>query len=267
MFLRAIACEVVFREICVCASRSINQVDLEFLSQGYHDNPESGLAKLQGQIDELEPNRYDAVLLGYGLCNNMVAGLRAPPHTQLVIPRAHDCITFFLGSKERYMEHFGDNPGTYFYTAGWLEYRHRGGERVDRRQGAGLGESQSYDEMVAQYGEDNAEYLMEVLGNWTNNYSRGLFIGFDFSAHLPYREEARQICDERGWDFVEVPGDLRLLQTWLDGPWPEDEFLVVPPGHRVLPSHDENILQIAPTAGPGLDPVAGPAPSSDLPAR
>ena len=130
-----------------------------------------------------------------------------------------------------------------------------------------MGESQSYDEMVAQYGEDNAEYLMEVLGNWTNNYSRGLFIGFDFSAHLPYREEARQICDERGWDFVEVPGDLRLLQTWLDGPWPEDEFLVVPPGHRVLPSHDENILQIAPTAGPGLDPVAGPAPSSDLPAR
>jgi len=38
-----------------------------------------------------------------------------------VVPRAHDCITLLLGSKERYAKLFGERPGTYWYSAGWLE--------------------------------------------------------------------------------------------------------------------------------------------------
>lgn len=122
----------------MAAARSVNLVDLEFLTQGYHDNPEIGRARLQEKIDSLPQGRYDAVLLVYALCNNMLVGLRAQD-IPVVIPRAHDCITFFMGSKDRYARYFRQHPGTYYYTSGWLEYQHRGGERLPHTQVSGLG--------------------------------------------------------------------------------------------------------------------------------
>lgn len=243
MFLKVIACEVAFREICYCSARSPNQIEPEFLSQGYHDNPDVGIQRIQDRIDAVEPNRFDAVLIGYGLCNNMLKGLRAG-NTPLLIPRAHDCITFFLGSKTRYSEHFNASPGTYYYTSGWLEHRERGNERPARRQGAALGGDTSYETFVEKYGEENAKFLMDTLWDWTKHYKRGVFIDFEFSTHLPYKDEARDICDKRGWQFETVMGDLTLLQTWLDGPWPQDAFLTVQPGQTIQPSYDETIIQI-----------------------
>ena len=47
-------------------------------------------------------------------------GAGRPQHS-LVVPRAHDCITLFLGSKERYLDYFQTHPGVYFKTSGWIE--------------------------------------------------------------------------------------------------------------------------------------------------
>ena len=247
MFLKVIACEISFREICHCAARSPNQFDFEFLSQGYHDNPLIGIERIQERLDAIGgSDGVDAVLLGYGLCNNMLSGLRAPAAADLVIPRAHDCITFFLGSKETYRDYFLAHPGTYYFTTGWLEHRQRGGERLERMQGAGLGTQMDNQSLVDKYGEENAAYLLEVMGGWTANYERGLFIDFEFSSHLPHREMARALCQERGWQYDEVQGDLTLFQRWLDGDWPDADFLVVPAGQSVQPSYDDNIIQIEP---------------------
>ena len=246
MFLKVIACEVAFREICACAARSVNQIDLDFLSQGYHDNPEVGICRIQDRIDAVEPGRYDAVLVGYGLCNTMLSGLRAPAHTRLVVARAHDCITFFLGSRERYGEFFRQNSGTYYFTAGWLEHRMRGGERPQRNQAIGLGSQFNYEELVERHGEENARYLMGVMEGWSSHYTHGMFIDFDFSTHLPHKEEARIICEERGWQYGEIAGDLTLLQRWLDADWLTEDFLMVPPGELIRPSYDDSIIQIEP---------------------
>ena len=243
MFLKIIACEIAFREICACAARSINLFDMEFLSQGYHANPEVGIQRIQDRIDAVQPDRFDGILVGYGLCNNMLLGLKAG-QTPLIIPRAHDCITFLLGSKERYREVFSEAPGTYYYTAGWLEHRQRGGERVERKQGAELGAQGKYEEMVEKYGEDNARYLMEAMNSWTQNYTRGLLIDFEFTSHLPVKEQAKEICRKRGWKYEEIQGDLTLLQNWLDGRWPVDDFLIVKSGEQVLPSYDDRIVRI-----------------------
>ena len=129
MLLKIIACEISFREICMAAAQSVNVAELEFLTQGYHDNPDIGRALLQEKIDSVENGKYDAILLGYALCNNMLVGLKTD-NVPLVIPRAHDCITFFFGSKEQYMEYYNSRPGTYYYTSGWLEHRKRKSERV-----------------------------------------------------------------------------------------------------------------------------------------
>ena len=244
MFLKVISCEIAFREICACAARSVNLLDFEFLSQGYHDNPEIGVCRIQERIDAVEEGQFDAILLGYGLCNTMLNGVRAPSHTPLVLLRAHDCITFFLGSKEHYSKFFVEHPGTYYFTSGWLEHRERGGERPDRKQGAGLGTQLEYEEMVAKYGEENARYLVSVMGGWTEHYTRGVFIDFDFTSHLPHKEQVRALCEERGWKYEEVKGDLSLLQKWLDGEWSEEAILIVPPGQQVHPSYDDQIIQI-----------------------
>ena len=137
MFLRVIACEIAFRELCHAAATSPNLVDFDFLTQGYHDVPGTGRAELQKQIDAVPAGRYDAIILGYGLCSNILTGLTTS-HTPLVIPRAHDCITFFLGSKERYQDFFTAHPGTYYYTSGWLECAKRRGSTGPIWGGASL---------------------------------------------------------------------------------------------------------------------------------
>ena len=49
-------------------------------------------------MDRTPEGVYDAILLGYGLCGNGLAGVTAR-HTRLVLPRAHDCIGILMGSR------------------------------------------------------------------------------------------------------------------------------------------------------------------------
>jgi hypothetical protein len=181
-------------------------------------------------------------------------------HTQLVVPRAHDCITFFLGSKERYQECFNAKPGTYYYTSGWLECAKRRGSKgpiwggASLPAGANTGAKGAYDEWVRKYGEDQAKYLLEEMSRWTDSYSHGTLIAFDFVKHLKLREEVQKICQERGWDFDELPGDMRLLHKLIEGEWTDADFLVVPPGQRIIATNDEKVI--------GTEPAPPPAPAS-----
>jgi len=249
MLLKVIACEIAFREICYLAARAQNVVDLEFLTQGHHDVPAAGREDIQQRINAVPQGKYDAILIGYGLCSNILDGIKAT-HTPLVIPRAHDCITFFLGSARRYQEFFDSHPGTYYYTSGWLECRKRRGD--DIKQGAAFflpasslpGAKKAYQEWVDKYGEERAQYLLEVLGTWSESYSHGVLIDFDFTKPLRLSEEVSKICSERGWKFEEVQGELGLLERWLGGDWKAEEFLVVRPGEEVGPTHDEKIIGV-----------------------
>jgi hypothetical protein len=248
MFFKVIACEIVLREICFLAAQSPHLVDLEFLPQGYHDDPPKGRGFLQQHINAVPPGKYDAILLGYGLCGNIITGLKAN-HTRLVIPRAHDCITFFLGSNARYQNQLEQRPGAYYYTAGWLEVLIRRGEKtapestqfLPTRAGAIGNVNRSYDEWVKKYGVEQAQYLMEVMDQWTGHYTHGVLSQYDFTKVLALREEVQCICASRGWEFEELEGDLRLLRHWLNGEW-QEEFLIVQPGEEVVPSYDAHVI-------------------------
>ncbi|MFA6543190.1 MAG: DUF1638 domain-containing protein [Limisphaerales bacterium] len=261
-FFKIIACEIAVREISFVASQSPHLVDMEFLTQGLHDNPSAGCGEIQRRIDAVPAGKYDAILLGYGLCGNILRGIR-PRHTPLVIPRAHDCITFFLGSKERYQQRQAGHVGSYYYSSGWLECRQRRGENsppvgimaMPMRAGAAQSTDSIRSEMIRKYGEDGAAYLLEMMSEWTQHYTHGALIEFDFTRVLGLGEQVRAICRERGWEFEEVNGDLGLLRRWVIGEWNEKDFLVVQPEQQIAPCHDERII-LAEAAGQPGKPMA-----------
>lgn len=240
--IRVIACEVLFREICQCAARARSVIDLQFLRRGLHSNPDELRAALQTLIDETDESQDEAIAFGYGLCSNGLAGLRARG-LPLVIPRAHDCITLLLGSREAYDRVFSDRPGTYYYTGGWIE---RGDDRVPRRPEDGAGLEASFEELVAKYGRDNAEYLWELQSSWVRYYTHAAHIDTALGDVASYRAYTQRVAAERGWQFEDLPGHLGLLQALLDGDWDDDRFLVVPPGHQALQRVGPEVL----TSGP-----------------
>jgi hypothetical protein len=249
----AITCSVLYREICAAAAVSPNRIDLDFVDQGLHDRGGGPMAvELQRRIDAADAGAPDAVLLGFALCNNGVAGLRAG-RAPLVVPRAHDCITLLLGSKERYREVFDGHPGSYYLSGGWIERATRPMEPLAPGQapeGTGWDREKTLAAYVEKYGEENAKYLMETLHGWSANYQRIVFIDNGLGDAGACRLEARRRAADRNLEYVEVQGDNRLMRRLTDGPpWDEGEFLVVPPGREVRPSYDERIVEAREPSG------------------
>ncbi len=238
--MKLISCEIFFREMCAAVARSPHYVDIEFLPKGLHDiGSAKMLARMQEAVDRVQ--NYDAILLGYGLCNNGLAGLTART-IPVVLPRAHDCITMFLGSKERYLEYFYAHPGVYFKTTGWIERGEANGELHQLSVQNQLGIDMAFEKLVAKYGEENARYIYDQLGGLTKNYGQFTFIEMGVEPNGGFEQHTREEAQERGWKFEKVQGDLSMIQRLVDGIWDEKEFLVVPPGSRVVTNFNESIV-------------------------
>jgi hypothetical protein len=228
----AIVCDVLRGECLHYGERCGNDLSWEFLEQRLHNEPNRLRSELMRTIEEA-PGDVDAVLLFYGLCSNGVEGIRALA-APLVIPRAHDCITLFLGSRERYDRYFVENPGTYWFTAGWID------------TGA-MPSPERYEELVRQYaamyGEENAEYLVEMTeGSWVRHYHSAAFVDLGIRDATEYVAYTRRCAEHFGWGCDLVAGDPRLIESLLAGEWDPHEFLVVPPGRKVVATHDARII-------------------------
>ena len=244
MRLKLITCEIFYREFCSVIAQSPNTVDMEFLPKGLHDIGSEGMReRIQAVVDRVDDPRFEAVLLGYGLCNNGIVGLTARKYP-LVIPRAHDCITLFLGSGQRYLDYFNSQPGVYFKTSGWIERGKADGELSQLSVGKVLGVGQDYADLVARYGEDNAKYLWSELGDLTKNYSQITYIEMGVGPREAFEREAREEAAKRGWKFEKLAGDLGIIQRLVDGIWDEKEFLVVPPGRQVAADYSGGLISI-----------------------
>lgn len=248
MRLKLISCEIFHREMCAVVARSTNQVDIEFLQKGLHDMPAADMrARLQAVVDAVPTGVYDAIVLGYALCNNGLSGLTARS-APLVLTRAHDCISLFMGSRARYREYFFENPGVYFKTTGWIERDRTEGDLRQLTIQHKNGMDRSYEELVAQYGEDNAQFLFEQLCDVTRNYKQITFIEMGVEPDDRFERASRDLATSRGWSFAKLPGNMRLMQDLVDGRWLAEDFLVVPPGHRIVATQDESIVRAVPVS-------------------
>ena len=243
-----IGCEIIYREACLLAARAANRVDVEFLRKGLHDLETAEMsARVQAAIDAVDPaDGYEAILLGYARCNDGLVGVTARG-IPLVIPRAHDCITLFFGSRGAYKAYFDASPGTYYMTTGWSE-RNLSGEGELARPAYGregvmgkLGLADTYEQLVAKYGKENADFIAETIGDWTKNYSRMLYLEMGVCEESPFIDVARRTAEQRGWQFERRGGDWSLLEKLFAGRWDED-FVIVQPGERLIARNDDRVL-------------------------
>ena len=237
---KLIACEVLFRECAAAMASCPAIVDPEFVPKGLHDMGEGPMSKrLQEIIDSVDQSRYDAILLAYGLCNYGTRGLHAS--IPLVLPRAHDCITLLLGSRQRYDEYFAGNPGTFFKSSGWIE-RDADPNASPASITAKLGMDHNRAALVEQYGEENADFLMESMGDWFHNYRKLAFIDTGVGDRVRYLKVAGDQAREKGWELETVAGSRVLLERLLAGAWDPDDFLVLQPGEAIDASWDARIV-------------------------
>ena len=223
-----IGCEIMFREICFCAAKSRNIIDIAFMPKRLHDVGSARMAqKLQEEIDKTASSKYDAILLCYGLCNNGIIGLSSAS-LPIVVPKAHDCITLLMGSRERYNEYFRHNPGTFYQSPGWIERDEdsRGNEQSVTSQ---LGMNRTWQEYAEKYGEENAKYIMQTLGGWHGRYRKLAYIDTKTGDSRLYKEAAKSRAFEHQWEYEEIEGDTGLIMRLMDGEWDGGDFFVAPP--------------------------------------
>lgn len=247
MRIKLIACKVMTREISLLAARSPHYIDITWLRQGLHNEPERLRQTLQEVIDQIdagthlgscqqEVGGYDAIVLGYGLCSNGIVGVGSNQYP-VVVPRAHDCITLFLGSKERYRQLFDANDGgIYWYTDGWIENSIMPSRTL---------RDQLYEQYAELYGEENADYLIEMDHGWYANYQAAIYLS-------PFEGESGQgkafTQDAAAffhWKYMEQRQDPRLFEQMLSGDWDPEQFLVVPAGAVVAPSYEEETIVVS----------------------
>ncbi len=242
--LKLISCEVFYRELTAIVAQSPHVVDVQFLQKGLHDiGAVDMLARIQSAVDAVDPCLYDAILMGYGLCNNGLAGLTARS-IPIVLPRANDCISLFMGSSRRYLNYFQQNPGVYFMTTGWRERGEAAGELKQISIPQQMGMNSTLEELIAKYGEDNARYLYDTLVDNTQHYSQYTYIDMNHPLDAHYIVETQREAERRNWRFSCIPGDPAMLIRLINGPWNSEEFLTLKPGQHVKPTYEnERIVE------------------------
>ena len=227
MRLKFVTCKVMQREAYLCASRSRNIIDIVQMPQGLHDTPDLLRSEVQKELDktaDVSGKSYDAVLLGYCLCSNGITGLHSD--IPVVVARGHDCMTLLLGSRHRYQDYFDTHKGIYWYSIGWIEQCNTfrpGKERFEK----------ILSEYTDKYGEDNAQYLMEMEQNWINEYKRATFIDWGLQGTQAAKAYTRECAAFMHWEYDEIKGNPSLMQRLLDGDWDDEDFLVVKPGQTI----------------------------------
>lgn len=248
--LALVACRVLEAEVQHFLPEAPHVVRTEFLELGLHDRPAVLRTALSEAIARAEADpQVEAVALVYGVCGLGSIGL-APRRCPLVLPRAHDCLTLFLGSKERYAEVMRRTPDIYWYTPGWNRARRVPGP--DR-------EANLRAEYTEKFGAEDAEVLLEMERDQHRQHGRAGYTDFALADHEKEKHYAEHCAAWLGWPCEEHRGNASLLRALLAGDWDADRFVVVRPGEQTAFSADDAIVKPAPAAPA---PAIPPAPAS-----
>lgn len=188
---------------------------VKFLDQNLHRTPDLMPEIIQEAVDAVKAEA-SMIVLGYGLCSNGIAGVKAPGQG-LIVPRVHDCIALFLGSREKYQRAFSDNAGTYYLSPGWV---------AEKKDPLGYLES----DYVPRVGRETAEWaLREEL----KHYTCISLIDTGVKDVVPLRERALENARFLEKEYDEVKGSNEYFKKLLFGPYNEEDFLHIEAGEVI----------------------------------
>lgn len=234
-----IGCGILKREIESIKASCTSLVSSELLPDSLHDQPTRLHSLLRQAISRAENvPEVDAVVLVYGACGMAVAGL-APGRCRLVVPRAHDCVTLFLGSKERYAACMRSDPSLFWYIPGWCRTRRVPGP--DREP-----------TMRAEYSErfdaEQVNALIEMDREGLAHHSRAAYTDIGLPGDDEQLSYTERCMDCLGWSLQKEQGDPSLMSDLLAGKWDERRFLVVRPGEQIAPcAEGDAIIKAVPS--------------------
>ncbi len=211
MKLKFIGCEVLKKEWEYLGAEQIG--DCEYLDFDLHRYPEKLKEELQKTI--LNNQNYDRLVLGYCRCSNMLFGLYSP-QTEMVCPTTHDCIGLFLGSTQRHLEYINKNPGTFYLSQGFLDYK--------------LNPYHLTLKNFEEYGEKKGKKLIKLL---YGDYNRCLFISTpgikNQEEYQEYLDRSAEVTAYFKWDLEITEGDPSIMQALVKGQ-KHPEILLISPG-------------------------------------
>lgn len=210
-----IACRVMEPEI-EALKKEDDHIATYYLDQGLHRTPAKMAGQVQARVDQADATA-DRIVLGYGLCSNGIVGVKARARG-LIVPRCHDCIAFFLGSPQAYLDDFHSRPGSYYLTPGWI---------AERKDPLSIIE----DEYVPRYGRETAEWAKrEEL----KHYTHIVLVDTGVADLAPMRAVARKNARFFRMEYLEIRGNSReFFKKLSQGPYGPDEFILLPPGAEI----------------------------------
>ena len=242
--LAVLACDVMKDEIALHTAGATHLVETRFFEIFLHDRPDHLREILQRELDAVDARPdIDAVVMVYGLCGRGTVGLRPRRH-RLVIPRAHDCITLFMGSKEAYSDHQRRCPTCYYYTPGW--------NRSRRVPGPEMFEAMRRD-LATRFDDDDIDFLIESQHEQLALHDTATYLDLGTAAADEEASYAGKCAEFMGWKFERQAGDPGLLKDLLWGRWDAERFLILEPGQQLGQATDESIMR-ADDPGPPAAP-------------
>lgn len=236
-----IACDVFADELNALGGKAPPWTCIRWLEMGLHDRPDALRREVQAVIDEWDAaGDFDEIVLAYGLCGNGLLGIEAR-RKRLVLPRAHDCISVLLGGPRAHESLLKENPGTYFYSPGWIRNRRvPGPDRAAYLQ----------EEYSRRYPDDPdiIEDLLEADALAFSHHNCAAYV--DITGDAGAEAYCRGCAHHMGWQYRRLAGDPCLLEGLLRGDRSPERFLVVPPGHRIARSGGDDVIVAVP-AGEG----------------
>lgn len=207
-----IGCKTLENELLQAVTDCSCNYEIRWIESGLHNFPRKLNTVLQELLDDCQG--FSRILLAMGYCGNSIAGLRTRDFT-LIIPRVDDCISLLLGSFQNRAA-LTKGEGTYFLTDGWLK-----GERNLWWE---------YKYTLDKYGEEVGKEIFQTM---LRSYKSLALLDTGCYPLEPAEEISRKIADTLGLRYKLLPATLEYLKQLLDGPWPENSFLTIPPFHTI----------------------------------
>ncbi|KKL56779.1 hypothetical protein LCGC14_2241990 [marine sediment metagenome] len=228
-------------ELRYCASRSVHRIDTEFLYQGLHELPDRLNRSLKEAINSVETDKYDYILVNYGLCGNGTLDI-THPKLPIIVHSFHDCIPLLIGDRKFHADYVKERPGTFWFSIGWIE-----GFPLPGSPDFAEKYSEFYNRMINEKQRDVIEQML------MQNYTHLTFIRWDELGRKvaelgrDYTKRCvRSLSSRLGHEMIydEVKGSPGILRRFVDGEWAGGDFLCIEPGKRLKFDPLKNLLYV-----------------------